>query len=579
MNKESSSENLPILSIQNLSLSFMQEGDPKRVIDHVSFELYKGEILGVVGESGSGKTLSCLSIMQLLPPSAIVESGQILYRDNNMVKDLLVMNEKQLQHVRGNRISMVFQEPMSSLNPSHKCGKQVAEIISQHYPQKSRAAVESEVLSLFKKVKLPDVERIYNSYIHQLSGGQLQRVMIAMAIANKPSIIIADEPTTALDVTVQQSILDLLIELKEDFDCSIIFISHDLGVIKKIANRVVVMQKGNVVEEGQVSQVFNFPKHLYTKALIACRPPLDHRLMRLPTVQDYIASPEGMHGNVIQSQIISKADFLHRIEALTHRDTILDVQHLSKYYPSKKSFWGKTLSYTKAVDDVSFTIKKGETLGLVGESGCGKSTLGKTILRLINPTSGSVFFEGKDIATLSQKEMRKMRRNMQIIFQDPYSSLNPRMKIGDAIKEPMIIHKLYDSEKQRMEKVFELLEVVGLSADHYNRYPHQFSGGQRQRINIARTLSLQPKFIVCDESVSALDVSVQAQVLNLLMDLKNQFGLTYLFISHDISVVKHISDHIMVMEKGCIVERGNSEDIYQNPQHDYTKKLISAVPN
>ena len=577
MDEKIDSGDLPLLSVNNLVISFAQEDGIKRVIDQVNFELYKGEILGIVGESGSGKTLSCLSIMQLLPPGAIIEAGQILFRDQSLI-DLLQSSEEKLQSIRGNRISMVFQEPMSALNPSHRCGKQVAEIISLHHPEKSEAQIKDDVLALFQKVKLPDVERIYKSYIHQLSGGQLQRVMIAMAIANKPAIIIADEPTTALDVTVQESILDLLLTLKEDFNCSIIFISHDLGVIKKIANRIVVMQKGKVVEEGLTKNVFENAQHLYTKALIACRPPLDYRLSRLPIVQDFINVSESEHAQITQHLKVSDETFNARLADLKKADVLLEVQNLSKYYPAQKSFWGKALSYTKAVDEVSFTMKKGETLGLVGESGCGKSTLGRAILRLISPTAGKVVFEGKDVFGFSNEEMRKMRKHMQIIFQDPYSSLNPRMKIGEAIKEPMIIHHLYESNEIRTEKVMELLDVVGLSRDHYNRYPHQFSGGQRQRINIARTLSLNPKFIVCDESVSALDVSVQAQVLNLLMDLKAQFDLTYLFISHDISVVKHISDNIMVMEKGKIVEKGNSEEVYRQPQNAYTKRLIEAVP-
>ncbi|HOY12339.1 MAG TPA: ABC transporter ATP-binding protein [Saprospiraceae bacterium] len=577
MNEKIDSGDLPLLSVNNLVISFAHEDGIKRVIDQVNFELYKGEILGIVGESGSGKTLSCLAIMQLLPPGAIIASGQILFRDDT-ITDLLQSSEEKLQTIRGNRISMVFQEPMSALNPSHRCGKQVAEIISLHHPEKSTAQIKAEVLALFQKVKLPDVERIYKSYIHQLSGGQLQRVMIAMAIANKPAVIIADEPTTALDVTVQESILDLLLALKDDFNCSIIFISHDLGVIKKIANRIVVMQKGIVVEEGLTKNVFENAQHLYTKALIACRPPLDYRLSRLPIVQDFINVPESEHAQITQHLKVSDETFHARLTSLQKADVLLDVQNLSKYYPAQKSFWGKALSYTKAVDEVSFTMKKGETLGLVGESGCGKSTLGRAILRLITPTAGKVIFEEKDVFAFSNSEMRKMRKHMQIIFQDPYSSLNPRMKIGEAIKEPMIIHNMYESNEVRTEKVMALLDVVGLSRDHYNRYPHQFSGGQRQRINIARTLSLNPKFIVCDESVSALDVSVQAQVLNLLMDLKAQFDLTYLFISHDISVVKHISDNIMVMEKGKIVEKGNSEEVYHHPQNQYTRRLIDAVP-
>lgn len=570
---------LPLLSISGLCLEFRQEdGSYRRVVDEASIEVNRGEILGVVGESGSGKTLTCLSVMQLLPPSCIIRQGSVIFRSEGEVVDLTRLSETQLQKIRGNKISMIFQEPMSSLNPGHRCGHQVAEIIQIHHPELSKAEVRNKVLELFKKVRLPDVDRIYKSYVHQLSGGQLQRVMIAMAVANKPALIIADEPTTALDVTVQESILDLLVELQKDSACSIVFISHDLGVIKKIANRIVVMQKGNIVETGKTDQVFNHPQHLYTKALIACRPPLDVRLRRLPTVRDFIDAGENSELDFRSKYLISDHDYQSRQEVLDSRDVILKVEDLTKWYPRKKSFLGTVLDKTVAVQNVSFSLRKGETLGLVGESGCGKSTLGKTILRLISPSAGRVVYNGSNIFAFSESKMRKMRRHLQIIFQDPYSSLNPRMKIGDAIKEPMVVHELYKNDEERTEKVMELLEIVGMSREHYQRYPHQFSGGQRQRINIARTLSLQPDFIVCDESVSALDVSVQAQVLNLLMDLKERFGLSYLFISHDISVIKHISDRIMVMEKGVIVESGDAESVFHKPQHEYTKKLISAVP-
>ena len=570
---------LPLLSISQLSLEFRQEdGSYRRVVNKASFDVFPGEVVGVVGESGSGKTLTCLSIMQLLPPSCKIESGTILFRGHGNVMDLTKQDETVLQKIRGNKISMIFQEPMSSLNPGQKCGHQVEEIIKIHHSDLTKAQIKKQVLDLFRKVKLPEVERIYKSYVHQLSGGQLQRVMIAMAVANKPALIIADEPTTALDVTVQESILDLLLELRKEDDCSIIFISHDLGVIKKIANRIVVMQKGNIVEEGPSETVFNNPEHLYTKALIACRPSLDVRLKRLPTVRDFIDAGENAAFDFRSKYKISDHDYASRMDVLDHREAILTVENLSKWYPKKKSFFGTVLEKTMAVNDVSFVIRKGETLGLVGESGCGKSTLGKTILRLIPPYSGKVVYNGIDVFSLGDEKMRKMRRHMQIIFQDPYSSLNPRMRIGEAIKEPMVVHKLYSSDEERKEKVMELLEIVGMAREHYYRYPHQFSGGQRQRINIARTLSLQPDFIVCDESVSALDVSVQAQVLNLLMDLKERFGLSYLFISHDISVIKHISDRIMVMEKGVIVETGDSETVFHHPQHPYTKRLIAAVP-
>jgi peptide/nickel transport system ATP-binding protein len=570
-------EKLPLLQVKNLTICFPTEDGMSKVIDNVSFEVKQGEILGIVGESGSGKTLSSLAIMRLLPSNAQITNGFIHFRHEE-VCNILDLSEKSIQKLRGNSMSMIFQEPMSSLNPSMRCGVQVAEIIKIHHPDRTDEAIKNEVLALFEKVKLPDSQRAYQSYIHQLSGGQLQRVMIAMAIANKPKLIIADEPTTALDVTVQKSVLELLLDLKKEFDCSIIFISHDLGVIKNIADRVVVMQKGIVVETGNVHTIFNKPSNIYTKGLIACRPPLSKRYRRLPTVGDFLKFPEKEHVSLMDKMVMPLSEFKERLMVLQERPNLLEVKNLKKYYPAKKSFFGKVLSYTKAVDDVSFTIKEGETLGLVGESGCGKSTLGKTLLRLIEPTSGNVLFDKKDISKLDQESLRKLRKDFQIIFQDPYSSLNPRMRIGDAIKEPMDIHKVLNSANDRINHVKELLEIVGMNPDHYNRYPHQFSGGQRQRINIARTLSLKPKFIVCDESVSALDVSVQAQVLNLLSDLKARFGLSYLFISHDISVVKHISDRIIVMKNGVIVEEGDAEQIVNDPQHLYTKALIEAIP-
>jgi peptide/nickel transport system ATP-binding protein len=571
-------EKLPLLQIKNLTICFPGDEGPLKVIDNVTFDVKHGEVLGIVGESGSGKTLSSLSIMRLLPNNAQIKDGHIYFRTGEMSQNILELDEKAIQKIRGNHISMIFQEPMSSLNPGMRCGEQVEEIIRIHHPNKTKDSIKNEVLALFEKVKLPDIERAYTSYIHQLSGGQLQRIMIAMAIANKPKLIIADEPTTALDVTVQKSILELLLELKKEFNCSIIFISHDLSVIKKIADRVIVMQKGIVVENGTAQRIFEKPNHIYTKGLIACRPPLTNRYKKLPTVADFFETEDNNQESIISKLILSKADYEARLESLEDRPNILEVKNLSKFYPAKRSFFGKVTGFTKAVNDVSFNLRKGETLGLVGESGCGKSTLGKTLLRLIEPTKGSVLFNGTNVGKLNSESLRKLRRDFQIIFQDPYSSLNPRMRIGDAIKEPMDIHKIFTNNKERINHVKELLEIVGMNPDHYDRYPHQFSGGQRQRINIARTLSLKPQFIVCDESVSALDVSIQAQVLNLLSDLKAMFGLSYLFISHDISVVKHISDRILVMQNGVIVEEADSETLVNNPKHPYTQTLIDAIP-
>ncbi len=572
-------EKFPLLQVKDLTICFSSNEGHIKVVDKVSFDVKKGEIVGIVGESGSGKTLSGLAVMRLLPAGANIPSGFIQLRVNDTTYNLLDIPEDKMQKIRGNDISMIFQEPLSSLNPNQKCGLQVGEIIKTHFPFKSKEVIKNEVLALFEKVQLPDINRAYNSYIHQLSGGQLQRVMIAMAIANKPALIIADEPTTALDVTIQKSVLQLLKNLKEEFNCSVLFISHDLGVIRSVADRVVVMQKGIVVESGNLKHIFNNPAHLYTKGLLACKPSLNKRYRRLPTVGDILKSGAEEHEEYLKKLEMPLSEYYSRIDVLEERQNILEINNLSKYYPVIKSVFGKVIKYNKAVDDVSFFIKEGETLGLVGESGCGKSTLGKSLLRLTEPTAGSIFFKGQNVLKLNNRDLRKLRKDFQIILQDPYTSLNPRMKIGDAIREPMEIHGILPDTKSRIAHVKELLDIVGMNPDHYNRYPHQFSGGQRQRINIARTLAIQPKFIVCDESVSGLDVSVQAQVLNLLSDLKARFGLSILFISHDISVVKHISDRILVMQNGKIIEYGDSEQIVTSPQHPYTVRLIESIPS
>ncbi len=557
-----------LLAVRDLMLSF---GDDSPVLNKISFDVGHGEIIGLVGESGSGKSVTSLSIMKLLPKKAKL-SGSIKFDGY----DLTPLNDKAMQSVRGKQISMIFQEPMSSLNPSHRCGHQVREAILIHQDVTKEEA-KAKVLSLFEDVLLPDIERIYNSYPHELSGGQLQRVMISMAIANYPKLLIADEPTTALDVTVQKNIVDLLHSIRDKYGSSIIFISHDLGVVKSIADKVIVMQQGNIVESGEVSQVFDNPTHPYTKGLLACRPPLDHRLKRLPTVQDFLLKSEHEVNTYLKSLDYSFDKWSADYNKLSQHQTLLSVSKLNKWYPTKTSWLGKPSEYFKAVKDVSFEIKRGEILGLVGESGSGKTTCGRSLLRLVEPTSGEITFDGKNILTLPKEELRKLRKDFQIIFQDPYSSLNPRMKVGEAIMEPMTIHSLYGSKKQRKEKVIELLETVELKADYFDRYPHQFSGGQRQRICIARTLSMNPKFIVCDESVSALDVSVQAQILNLLLDLKDKFDLSYLFISHDISVIKFLCDNVMVMKDGEIVEKASSEEIYNNPKEHYTQRLIEAI--
>ncbi|MFM7767328.1 MAG: ABC transporter ATP-binding protein, partial [Bacteroidota bacterium] len=485
---------------------------------------------------------------------------------------------------RGNEIAMIFQEPMTSLNPVLTCGYQVAEALRLHKKLNKKEA-RIKTIELFNKVKLPRPEAIYDSYPHEISGGQKQRVMIAMAISCDPAILIADEPTTALDVTVQAEIIQLLKELQKEHGMGIIFITHDLGVIASIAHRVVVMHRGKVVEEGQVQEIFKNPKHPYTRGLIACRPTLGRKLRRLPTISDFMSEGERTiisHSidiqNHFQSLTISENETKERRIALESKEPLLKVENIRNWFPVRKGFFSLTKDYVKAVDDVSFEVYPGETLGLVGESGCGKTTLGRTILRLIEPTSGNIIFKGTNINELSASQMRAMRKHMQIIFQDPYSSLNPRMTVGEAIMEPMRVHKLHGNDKARKEKTVDLLERVSLKAEHFNRYPHEFSGGQRQRICIARAIAVEPEFIICDESVSALDVSVQAQVLNLLNELRDSFGFTYIFISHDLAVVKFMSDRMIVMNKGKIEEAGYPDDIYANPKSDYTRKLIAAIP-
>ena len=552
----------PILSIQNLSISF---GDNK-VIHDISYHLNQNEILGIVGESGSGKSVSSLAILGLLPKKiAVINSGNIIYENTNLIK----LSSKVFQKIRGRKIAMIFQEPMSSLNPSMSCGKQVEELLIQH-TNLNKSDRKARVLNLFEQVKLPHTKRVYNAYPHEISGGQKQRVMIAMAIACNPDILIADEPTTALDVTVQKEIISLLKELQSTTKMSVIFITHDLALISEIANRVLVMYQGNIVEQGTVKQVFNTPQHNYTKALINSRPSLKTRLKVLPTIQDYLNGAN-------TSQIITKEQRKEAHKILYSKAPLLEVIDLEKTYISKAG-WLKKPTLFKAVNKINFKLYEGETLGLVGESGCGKSTLGNAILQLDKATAGCILYNGEDITKLSKTDTRKLRKDIQIIFQDPYSSLNPRIPVGEAIMEPMIVHNLYSSNKARKEKVIEILNRVGLSEIHFNRYPHEFSGGQKQRIGIARTIALQPKLIICDESVSALDISVQAQVLNLLNELKASFGFTYIFISHDLAVVKYMSDQLLVMNKGKIEELDDADVIYNTPQKAYTKKLINAIP-
>lgn len=586
----------PLLQIKNLSLDFVAESGTVSALSDISFTVSKGEVVALVGESGSGKSVTSLSILQLLPvPPAKYTAGQVLFSPlGDEPTDLLKKNKYDLQKIRGNQIAMIFQEPMTSLNPVLSCGEQVMEALLQH-KKISKETAKEKTISWFEKVKLPDPAAVFSRYPHQLSGGQKQRVMIAMAMCCEPALLICDEPTTALDVTVQKTILQLIKELQQQSGMGVIFITHDLGVVAEIADRALVMYKGEIVEQNTISQLFSNPQHAYTKALLACRPVNHPRGERLPVVSDFMGEKKEDGGkksedaNKKSGQVQQPShsetrtpDTVHRTSDDTvHRTSdfvLLKAQNLSVWFPSKKSFLGKTLSYTKAVDDVSFEVYKSETLGLVGESGCGKTTLGRALLRLVEPAAGKIIYNGIDLTAKKRDDLRTMRKEVQIVFQDPYSSLNPRLTIGAAIAEPMKVHKLFNGSAQRKDRVIELLEKVDLGPQHYNRYPHEFSGGQRQRIVIARALALNPSFIVCDESVSALDVSVQAQVLNLLNDLKKEFGFTVIFISHDLSVVRYISDRIMVMNKGKIVESGPADSVYYNPQMEYTKKLIASVP-
>jgi len=576
-----------LLEFKNLVTEFHTEGTTVKAVNGVSFTLNKGETIGIVGESGSGKSVTSLSAMRLIPsPPGIISGGEIIFHQNDgTATDLLKISEEEMRKFRGNDIAMIFQEPMTSLNPVFTCGDQVMEAIILHQKLNKKDAKDLTI-KLFEEVQLPTPERIFSTYPHQISGGQKQRVMIAMAMSCQPSVLIADEPTTALDVTVQKTILQLMQNLQKEHDMGIMFITHDLGVIAELADKVVVMYKGNIVEQGNVWDIFTNPKHPYTKGLLACRPPLDKRYTFLPTVSDFMKIDE--NGEIIDNGI-SVADFTKdlaipesertaRQKELFAKEPILQIKNLKTYFPIKNGFFGGVSDHVKAVDNITFDVYPGETLGLVGESGCGKTTCGRTIIRLEEPTEGEMIYKGKDIAKMNADELRIFRKDVQIIFQDPYSSLNPRMTIGNAIMEPMQVHGILENDEQRKKRVEELLARVSLDPAHFYRYPHEFSGGQRQRIGIARALALKPKFIICDESVSALDVSVQAQVLNLLNELKEEFGLTYIFISHDLSVVKYMSDRMVVMQEGKIEEMGDADQIYNNPGTEYTQKLIDAIP-
>ena len=565
----------PLLQVRNLKVSFSRDGKWSEAVHGIDLDVFAGRTLGLVGESGSGKSVSSLAVMRLLNEKiSKIEADSIQIEG----EEISGYSESQMADVRGKRIAMIFQEPMTSLNPVYKCGFQVTEMILQHEKVSKKAAKE-RVVSLFKQVMLPRPEAIYDSYPHELSGGQKQRVMIAMAIACNPKLLIADEPTTALDVTVQLEILKLLRKLQAETGMGMIFITHDLGVVAEIADDVAVMHNGEILERGAVAYILNHPQHPYTQGLLACRPPMKVRLKRLPIVKEFLDGQwQGGKEQILRDLQITEAERKAHLDQLYSQTPLLKGEGLKTWYPLRKGVFSRVYGHVKAVDDVSLEVYEGETLGLVGESGCGKTTLGRSILRLAEPTGGMVWFDGIEVTALKGQALRDFRKQAQIVFQDPYSSLNPRITIGEAIAEPMRVHGIETEAGKLRDNVCELLEQVGLKAEHYNRYPHEFSGGQRQRICIARALAVNPRLVICDESVSALDVSVQAQVLNLLNRLKEERHLTYIFISHDLSVVRFMSDRVLVMYNGKPVEMNDADALFEHPQNDYTKKLIAALP-
>lgn len=563
-----------LLQVHNLIIQFQNSSETITAVNDISFQINHGEILGIVGESGSGKSMTALSIMGLIDTKKeIIKSGKILFEGT----DLFRLKEQQMCHYRGTEIAMIFQEPMTSLNPLYICGEQVAEAI-QHYTSLSKKDCKEKVIQLFKEVQLEEPEKIFTAYPHELSGGQRQRVLIAMALSGNPKLLIADEPTAALDVTLQKNILELLLKLKNERKMSMIMIAHDLSVVANMADRMMIMQEGNLIEEGLKSDILKAPTHTYTKALIACMPDMRRSLKKLPVITDFIDNPQMTADEIYRKLTLNPEEINQRKDILSKSQPILEIKNLKTHFPVKNTFPKPSKTFLTALDGISFKVFQGETLGIAGSNGSGKTTLGKNISRLIEPDSGEIIFNGIDLLKLKNQERRKFRGDIQIIFQDPYSSLNPRMTVGCAIGEALKIK--YPSLKQndQKEQVINLLEKVGLKTEYFNRFPHQLSGGQKQRVAIARSVAMNPQLIICDEIVSALDVSVQAQILNLFSELREQLNLTCIFISHDFSVLKHISDRILILNKGKIEEIGNTNDIYLHPKSDYTHKLIEAIP-